>query len=194
MIPAGACASLSPPEPSMQSQIFHLSYWIGFIHTSWIDLSLSSSCSRVSSSSSFVFSGISQGSFLGSLLFSYLHNRVTNIPINSSLIFYADDIDIFIFKPVDTSSNSSPSQSDLYSVSSLLSSNILTLNYTKSKYMFFMASTILDSLPPLYITSDSLQWVYPFPTLESLLLLLSPGLSASPSSTLKYQIITGFTF
>lgn len=79
--------------------------------------------------------------------------------------------------------------------------------------MFFMASAFLDSLPPLYITSDSLQWVYsflfllhsillliffnesiPFSTLESLLLLLSPGLSASPSSTLKSQIISGFTF
>ena len=96
--------------------------------------------------------------------------------LTSCLILYADDI--LLFKPVNLLSDFSNLQADLDLISRWLSSSLLTLNSSKSKYMFFTLkpSPTLNSYPPLTINNSPLNSVFSFKYLG---VLLSPSLSWS---------------
>ena len=103
-----------------------------------------------------VSSGVPQGSFLGPLLLLIYINGITDIPlsISSHLTLYADDI--FIFRPISSTSDMSLLQRDLDSISSWLTSHLLQLNSSKSKYIIFprKSPSLFDGFPSLEISSS----------------------------------------
>ena len=150
------------------------------------------------STSSFlhVSSGVPQGSILGPLFFLIYINGVTDVPLSPlmHLILYADDI--FIFRPVNSPSDMSILQSDLNNISSWLTSNLLQLNSSKSKYIFFShkSPSHFDSFPPLSISQSPIDRVSSFCYLG---VTLSSSLSWSPhisSVCSKSRKILGILF
>ena len=125
------------------------------------------------SSSLHVSSGVPQGSILGPILFLIYINGVTDVPLSplTHLILYADDS--FIFRPVNFPSDMSILQSDLNNISSWLTSHLLQLNCSKSKYIIFFTCKFhshFDSFPPLSISQSPIErvsticyipWCYP---------------------------------
>ena len=126
-----------------------------------------------------VSSGVPQGSILGPLLFLIYINGVTDIPlsISSQLTLYADDI--FIFRPISSPSVMSLLQRDLDSISSWLTSHLLQLNSSKSKYIIFSrkSPSLFDGFPSLEISSSSIERVSSFRYLG---VLLTPTLTWTP--------------
>ena len=108
-----------------------------------------------------VLSGVPQGSILGPLLFILYINGLSNIPLLSSakLTMYADDI--LLSHPINSSADLPSLQSNINSISSWFSSNLLTVNSSKTKYMFIALKNppFLSSLPPLYLDDSPLELV-----------------------------------
>ena len=151
----------------------HLLNWI---HSYLLDRSQAAVVNGSTSPSLPVSSGVPQGSILGPLLFLIYINGVTDIPlsISSQLTLYADDI--FIFRPISSPSDMSLLQRDLDSISSWLTSHLLQLNSSKSKYIIFprKSPSLFDGFPSLEISSSSIERVSSFWYLG---VLLTPTLS-----------------
>ena len=171
----------------------HLLNWI---HSYLLNRSQKVVLNGSTSSSLHVSSGVPQGSILGPLLFLIYINGVTDVPLSplTHLILYADDI--FIFRPVNSPSDMSILQSDLNNISSWLTSNLLQLNSSKSKYIFFShkSPSHFDSFPPLSISQSPIDRVSSFCYLG---VTLSSSLSWSPhisSVCSKSRKILGILF
>ena len=127
-----------PHQPLLASSLHpHLLNWI---HSYLLNRSQKAVLNGSTSSSLHVSSGVPQGSILGPFLFLIYINGVTDVPLSplTHLILYADDI--FIFRLVNSPSDMSILQFDLNNISSWLTSHLLQLNSSKSKYIFFLTS------------------------------------------------------
>ena len=84
-----------------------------------------------------VLSGVPQGSIHGPLLLIIFINGLCNVTLSltARLIMYADDI--LLFQPYNSISDILLIQSNIDSVSSWISSRSLTINSSKTTYMFF---------------------------------------------------------
>ncbi len=121
----------------------------------WLRNYLSNRLQRVvingqSSRHSLVLSGVPQGSILGPLLFILYINGLSNIPLSptAKLILYADDILLSI--PCNSASDISVIQHNIDLISSWFSDKYLTVNSSKTKYMFISLkpSSFFSSFPP----------------------------------------------
>ena len=152
--------------------------------TSWIQSYLCNRCQQVvlngsSSHKSHAFSGVPQGSILGPLLFILYINSLSDIPLSpsSKLILYADDI--LYSRICNSPSDISLIQSDVNCISTWISSHYLTINSSKTKYMFlsFKPSSFFSTFPSLYLNGSPLELVSSFKYLG---VLISSNLSWSP--------------
>ena len=153
----------------------HIFHWLSSYLTG------RSQCVRVGnviSPPSPVSSGVPQGSILGPLLFVIFVNDLNLLPLssNSKVFLYADDL--LLLHTFSPQLDPSPLQSDLDIVTSWFSSNRLSVNPSKSKYMFFSLrrQSSFDSLPPLLLSTVPFARVYSFKYLG---LILSCNLSWS---------------
>ena len=130
------------------------------------------------SSPSPLSSGVPQGSILGPLLFVIFINDLNLLPLspNSKVFLYADYL--LLLHTISSQSDHSPLQSDLDVITSWFSSNRLSVNPSKSKYMFFSLKhqSYFDSIPPLLLSKIPFDRVYSFKYLG---LILSCNLSWS---------------
>ena len=132
-----------------------------------------------SSHKSHAFSGVPQGSILGPLLFIIYLNSLSDIPLSpsSKLTFYADDI---LFSHQCNSASDIPLiQSDINSIASWISAHYLTINTSKTKYMFisFKSAAFFSTFPSLYLNGSLLDRVSSFKYLG---ILISSNLSWTP--------------
>ena len=169
---------------------------LNWIHSYLLNRSQSVVVCGSTSSSLLVSSGVPQGSILGPLLFLVYIKGVTDIPlsVSSHLSLYADDI--FLFHPISSQSDMCLLQTDLDSISSWLSSHLLQLNSSKSKYIIFSHKppSYFDVFPSLSISSTPIECVAFFRYLG---VLLSSYLSWAPhisSICCKSCRILGLTF
>ena len=98
------------------------------------------------------------------LLFVLFINDIGSLSLSprSKLILFADDI--LLLHPLQSSSDLSLIQSDLNSITSWLSLNLLSVNPVKSKYMIFALKSqqCFDYLPPLQLNNLSIARVFTF--------------------------------
>ena len=107
---------------------------------------------------------LSQGSILGPLLFIIFINGLCSVTLSPTarLSMYADDI-LELFQTYNSVSDISLIQSNIDSVSSWISSRSLTINSSKTKYMFLsLRSSRSASLPSLCLNGSPLERVYSY--------------------------------
>ena len=84
------------------------------------------------SSTGAVLSVVPQGFTLGPLLFLQYINDISEVPLNSTIVLYADDM--LPYCTVDTPEHMNMLQTDVDHVSDWMSSHHLTLNVAKTKF------------------------------------------------------------
>ena len=105
----------------------------------------------VISDSTFVTSGVPQGSILGPLLFILYINDISKLTLSSStkLILYADDI--LLSAHFSSSSDFTAIQIDIHTINDWIQSHLLKINAQKTKYMLISMKS--QSFYPLYLLS-----------------------------------------
>ena len=100
-----------------------------------------------SSDTTSVLSGVPQGSVLGPLLFLIYINHVSSLTLTdgSKLTMYADDI--LLYKPIRQPEDYSGLQTDIDAIQDCISTNYLTMNPHKCKYLI-CSRKIHPHLPP----------------------------------------------
>ena len=146
--------------------IHRLSSWFGFKGTvlSWLQSYLSSRNFVVNikpslSASLPLHQGVPQGSVLGPLLFILYTTPLSSLISDSSVKhhLYADDTQLFIsFAASDFSTNISHLRATIDLVSNWMSSNLLSLNQSKTEFLLIGLSTQLSKLsdPALQMPSN----------------------------------------
>ena len=109
------------------------------------------------SSTGAVLSGVPQGSILGPLLFLLYINDISEVPLNSTIVLYADDM--LLYRTVDTPEHMDMLQADVDRVSDWISSHHLTLNVAKTKFMRLTRQRALSQLTPPTIHGVPLEQV-----------------------------------
>ena len=155
-----------PHQPLMQTLSSiglpsHLTSWLhSYLCNRFQQVILNGSASPKSHASS----GVPQGSILGPLLFIIYINSLSDISLSpsSKLILYADDI--LFSHHCNSPSDISLIQLDIDAISSWVSSQHLTVNSSKTKYMFisFKPSSYFSSFPPLFFNGSPLDRVNSF--------------------------------
>jgi hypothetical protein len=146
--------------------LHRLSSWFGLsgLALSWLNSYLSSrhfvvNVNSLFSSSCFLQHGVPQGSVLGPLLFILYTTPLSSLITNSSVShhLYADDTQLFIsFSATDFSTNMLHLQNTIDTVSSWMSSNLLTLNQSKTEFLLIGLPKQLAKItnPTLTMPSD----------------------------------------
>ena len=104
----------------------------------------------VSSGSTTVISGVSQGSVLGPLLFLIYINDICCLNISSQMVLYADDL--VLYKVIQNETDFMELQSDIVEVAKWVQDNSLTFNTSKCKSMLFTRK--MKTMPPLYLNGQ----------------------------------------
>ena len=136
--------------------LHRMSSWFGFNGTvlSWLESYLSSRSFTVNMNSSVsdkfqLRQGVPQGSVLGPLLFILYTTPLSSLLSNSSVghHLYADDTQLFIsFSASDFSANMLHLQATITLVSNWMSSNLLSLNQTKTEFLLLGLPVQLSKL------------------------------------------------
>ena len=143
---------------------------------------------------SVVLSGVPQGSVLGPLLFFIYVDDLARIPLSASCeaVLYADDL--LLFHPIHGMEDFHYLQHDISAIEGWVSSNYLTFNSAKCKYMIVSRKANPSSPARLSLGNSNLEKVECFKYLG---LLLSSNLSFSQhiaSICTKARRITGLLY
>ena len=114
-----------------------------------------------SSSRSPAVSGVPQGSIFGPLLFILYINDLSFLPFSSvNLTLYADDI--LLSHTISSPFCMHSVQSNINLITSWLSTHLLNVNASKTKYMIVTRkpSPFLSSLRPLFLNNNRLECVF----------------------------------
>ena len=109
------------------------------------------------SSTGAVLSGVPQGSILGPLLFLQYINDISEVPLNSTIVLYADDM--LPYCTVDTPEHMNMLQTDVDHVSDWMSSHHLTLNVAKTKFNQLTRQRGLSQLTSPTVDGEPLEQV-----------------------------------
>ena len=169
----------------------HILTWIGDYLTGREQrVTVSGSTSQYS----VVLSGVPQGSVLGPLLFFIYVDDLARIPLSASseAVLYADDL--LLFRPIHGMEDFHYLQHDISAIEGWVSSNYLTFNSAKYKYMIVSRKANPSSPARLSLGNSNLEKVECFKYLG---LLLSSNLSFSQhiaSICTKARRITGLLY
>ena len=120
--------------------------------------------------------GVPQGSILGPLLFLIYINDLPKCLNHSKSILYADDTLLYYSAKTATALQTNIN-SDLQSLSNWLNENLLTLNYEKTKFLFFANRKHLKSYSNINITINTNQKIKQGKSIKYLGITLSEDLS-----------------
>ena len=132
----------------------------------------------VSSLPADVISGVPQGSVLGPLLFLIFIDDIAAVQLSdgSRLVLFADDI--LLYHPISCSDDYLCLQSDIDSIGAWVTSNGMSLNYSKCKFMrISRKSKPISKCSPLLLDGAELEEVTTFKYLG---ILISSNLSWTP--------------
>ena len=152
-------------------------YVINWVHNYLADRRQSVVVNGASSRPVRVTSGVPQGSILGPLLFLIYIDDIAHIPISegSKLVLYADDI--LLYHPISSPQDYELLQCDVDTIQAYASTQRMTLNTTKCKFMF-VSRKKKHSMPNFTISLNGLP-LETITTFKYLGVLLSSDLSWS---------------
>ena len=109
-----------------------------------------------------VDSGVPQGSVLGPLLFIIYIDGITNTDLStgSKISLYADDM--LLFKTIKSNTDYNDLQQDIDSLNRWVTTNYLTFNDSKCKYMLLSRRKNPTHPPALKLNSSALERVYSY--------------------------------
>ena len=104
-----------------------------------------------------MLSVVPQGSTLGPLLFLQYINDISEVPLNSTIVLYADDMPPYC--TVDIPEHMNMLQTDVDHVSDWMSSHHLTLNVAKTKFNQLTRQRGLSQLTSPTVDGEPLEQV-----------------------------------
>ena len=117
----------------------------------------------------------------GPLLFLLYINDISEVPLNSTIVLYADDM--LLYRTVDTPEHMGMLQTDVDRVSDWISSHHLTLNVAKTKFMRLTRQRAQSQLTPPTIDGKPLEQVSEY-TLNNVETENSPDILLDECTTL----------